>query len=200
MKTEKHNIMTFKDRIRNRTEVLEDDLVNFVRDIIAIPSISGNEQKVIERIRQEMVDLGYEMTKVDGLGNLIGRIGTGKRIIALDGHCDVVDVGNPETWSVDPFKGDMKDGVIYGRGASDQKGGLAAAVYAGKILKEFVLPADISVIVVASVLEETLEGASWQYIINEEKILPEAVLLTEPTNLAINIGQRGRMEDRKSVV
>lgn len=186
--------MTLKEKIKDRAEFLQDDLVKFVRDIIAIPSVSGKEKEVVERIRQEMLKLGYEMSRVDPMGNLIGRIGTGNRIIAIDGHCDVVDVGNPDTWKVDPFKGDLKNGIIYGRGASDQKGGLAAAVYAGKILKELVLPADISVIVVASVLEETLEGAAWQYIIEEEKILPEAVLLTEPTNLAINIGQRGRTE------
>jgi len=186
--------MTIKEKIKDRAESLQDDMVKFLREIIAIPSVSGDEKKVVERIRQEMVHLGYEMSKLDPMGNLIGRIGTGSRILAIDGHCDVVDVGNPDTWEVDPFKGDMKDGIIYGRGASDQKGGLAAAVYAGKILKEMVLPADISVIVVATVLEETLEGAAWQYIIEEQKIMPEAVLLTERTNLAINIGQRGRME------
>lgn len=186
--------MTLKEKIKSRANSLQADMVKFLREIIAIPSVSGNEKEVVERIRQEMVSLGYEMSRIDQMGNLIGRIGTGSRIIAIDGHCDVVDVGNPDTWKVDPFKGDMKDGIIYGRGASDQKGGLAAAVYAGKILKEMVLPADISVIIVASILEETLEGAAWQYIIEEQKIIPEAVLLTEPTNLGINIGQRGRME------
>jgi len=186
--------MNIKEKIQSKTELLQDDLVRFLREIISIPSISGQEKEVIERIKQEMIKLGYDMVRVDPMGNLIGRIGTGSRIIALDGHCDVVDVGNPDTWEFDPYKGEMKDGVIYGRGASDQKGGLAAAIYAGKILKEMVLPADISVIIVASVLEETLEGVCWQYIIEEEKIVPEAILLTEPTNLAINIGQRGRME------
>ncbi|MFC2117315.1 YgeY family selenium metabolism-linked hydrolase [Bacteroidota bacterium] len=186
--------MTIREKIKNRAEFLQLDMVNFLREIIAIPSTSGKEKEVVERIKQEMEKLGYDKVWIDPMGNLIGRIGVGNRIIAIDGHCDVVNVGNLDTWKVDPFKGDLKNGVIYGRGASDQKGGLAAAVYAGKILKDMVLPADIAVVVVASVLEETLEGASWQYLINEEKIRPEAVLLTEPTNLAINIGQRGRME------
>jgi len=186
--------MTIREKIKNSAESSRDNIVSFLRDIIAIPSVSGKEKEVVERIKLEMEKLEYDKVWTDPMGNLIGRIGFGKRIIAIDGHCDVVDVGNPDTWEVDPFIGDIKDGIIFGRGASDQKGGLAAAIYAGKILKEMVLPADISVIVVASVLEETLEGAAWQYIIEEQKIIPETVLLTEPTNLEINIGQRGRME------
>jgi len=162
--------------------------------MIAIPSYSGKEGAVIERMKQEMQNLGYDQVWVDPLGNLLGRIGSGNKVIAIDGHCDTVGVGNPETWKVDPFKGDYRDGVIYGRGACDQKSGLASAIYAGKILKEVGMPDCISVFVVATVLEEDFEGLCWQYIINEGRIVPEAVLITEPTGLEIKIGQRGRME------
>jgi putative selenium metabolism hydrolase len=141
-----------------------------------------------------MKDFGYDEVRVDGFGNLIGRIGSGKKLIALDGHADTVDVGNPENWEVDPFEGALRDGVIYGRGATDQKGGLASAIFAGKILEDLGVPEDVSVIVVASVYEEDLEGLCWRYIIEEEGIVPDAILLTEPTNLRICTGQRGRME------
>jgi putative selenium metabolism hydrolase len=141
-----------------------------------------------------MEKLAYQKVRVDGLGNLSGIIGSGSRIIALDGHCDTVDVGSLDNWDCDPFKGKYEDGVIYGRGASDQKGGLASALYAGKIVKEIGLPADTSLLVVASVLEEDFEGLCWKYILEESDIKPEAVLLTEPSSLGIRFGQRGRME------
>jgi putative selenium metabolism hydrolase len=183
-----------KEKIERMAESLKKDMVIFLRDIIAIPSISGKEEAVIQRMKTEMEKLGYHKIRIDPMGNLMGTLGSGKRLIAVDGHCDTVDVGNPETWEHDPFKGDYRDGIIYGRGACDQKGGLASAIYAGKILLETGLPPDISLLVTASVLEEDFEGLCWRYILNEEKIRPEAVLLTEPSNLQIKIGQRGRME------
>lgn len=173
---------------------IQKDIVQFLRDIIAIPSVCGNEKAVIQRIRKEMETIGYDAVWTDGIGNLFGRIGFGNTIIAFDGHCDTVDVGNPQSWTVDPFKGEVRNGTIYGRGASDQKSGLACAVYAGKILKTLSLPHDVSFIVVASILEEDYEGFSWKYIIEQDKIVPQIVILTEPTSMGIKIGQRGRME------
>jgi putative selenium metabolism hydrolase len=183
-----------RDRVREKAEALRGDMVTFLREIIAIPSMGGKEKNVVKRIKNEMENIGYDHVWIDPLGNLLGQIGTGNRIIALDGHCDTVDIGNPETWEIDPFKGDYHNNTIYGRGASDQKGGLTSAVYTGKILKEIGMPDNISLLVTASVLEEDYEGLCWQYILKETAIKPEAVLLTEPSNLQIKIGQRGRME------
>ena len=183
-----------KKKIAKIAKSLKGDMVTFLRDIIAIPSFSGNEEAVVKRIKEEMKKLGYSQIRVDPLGNIMGTVGSGKRIIAVDGHCDTVGVGNPENWEFDPFKGKYRDGVIYGRGASDQKGGLASAIYAGKVLKEIGIPDDISILVVGSVLEEDYEGFCWYYILEEDKIKPEVLLLTEPSNLGIMIGQRGRME------
>lgn len=182
------------NEIASMADSLTDDIVQFLRDIIAIPSVCGNEEAVVNRIKQEMEKIGYDRVWLDPMGNLFGQMGSGSRIIAFDGHCDTVDVGNPENWKVDPFKGDCQNGIIYGRGASDQKGGLASAIYAGKILKSLGVPEDLSFIVSASVLEEGFEGLSWKYIIEEEKIIPHAVVLTEPSDMTIKIGQRGRME------
>lgn len=180
-------------------ESLRNDVVAFLRDIIAVPSFTGKEEAVVQRIEQEMKKIGYDRVWTDSLGNLMGTMGTGPRVIALDGHCDTVGVGNPDTWKIDPFKGDHRDSIIYGRGASDQKGGLACAVYAGKILKETGLPDNITLLVTASVLEEDFEGLCWHHILKEGKIKPEAVLLTEPSDLRIMIGQRGRMEMKVKV-
>ncbi|MCU0287314.1 MAG: YgeY family selenium metabolism-linked hydrolase [Acidobacteria bacterium] len=183
-----------KEKITQITGSIRKDLVGFLREIIAIPSMNGHEEAVIQRIKAEMHKIGYDKVWIDPLGNLMGMIGSGERIIALDGHCDTVGIGNTANWQCDPFKGDYRDQIIYGRGACDQKGGLASAIYAGKVLKETGIPAGISVLVVASVLEEDYEGLCWHYILKNSKIKPEAVLLTEPSNLQIKIGQRGRIE------
>jgi putative selenium metabolism hydrolase len=188
------NTNKIAQEINTRAGLLRDEIIQFLREIIAIPSKTGEEGPIIERLKTEMEIIGYDEVKVDPLGNLLGRIGSGKKIIAIDGHCDTVDIGNPDIWEVDPFKGDFRDGIIYGRGASDQKGGLAAAIYAGKILQEIGKPKNITLWVVASIMEEDLEGLCWQYIIKEDKIVPHAVVLTEPSSLTIAIGQRGRME------
>ncbi len=156
--------------------------------------MGGKEEAVVQRIKTEMEKIGYDKVWIDPLGNLLGIMGTGDRLIALDGHCDTVDVGNPDIWEWHPFEGKYENNTIYGRGASDQKGGLASAIYAGRILKEIGLPAHISLLVTASVLEEDFEGLCWQYILKESSIKPEAVVLTEPSSLTIATGQRGRLE------
>ncbi len=172
----------------------ERSVVDFLRDIIAIKSVSSQEEKVVYRIKEEMEKCGYDEVIIDGMGNILGRIGKGKHIIAMDAHIDTVDVGNPENWKVDPFKGAEKDGIIYGRGACDMKGATAAIVYGGKIIKQLGLEDDYTLYVVGSVQEEDCDGLCWQYIINEDKLRPEVVVIAEPTNLAVYRGHRGRME------
>ncbi|MFX1507522.1 MAG: YgeY family selenium metabolism-linked hydrolase, partial [Promethearchaeota archaeon] len=84
--------------------------------------------------------------------------------------------------------------IIYGRGACDQKGGLVSAIYAGSLLQEIGIPENITLYVVASVQEELYEGVNWQFLMKNEKLIPDAVILTEPSNLNIAIGHRGRVD------
>lgn len=172
----------------------ESEVAQFLRELIAIKSLSSQEEQVIHRIKEEMEKCTFDEITIDPLGNILGRIGKGKHVIALDAHVDTVDVGNPANWSVDPFKGAQKDGIIYGRGACDMKGALASIVYGGKIIKELGLEDDYTLYVVGSVQEEDCDGLCWQYIINEDKLRPEVVVVTEPTNLSVYRGHRGRME------
>jgi putative selenium metabolism hydrolase len=172
----------------------ERSVVQFLRDLIAIKSLSSQEEQVINRIKREMEKIKYDEIKIDGMGNILGRIGHGKHIIALDAHVDTVDVGNRANWTVDPFIGAEKDGMIFGRGACDMKGALAAIVYGGKIIKDLGLEDDYTLYVVGSVQEEDCDGLCWQYIIKEDQIIPEVVVIAEPTNLALYRGHRGRME------
>jgi putative selenium metabolism hydrolase len=173
---------------------LQSELVAFMQDIIRIPSLSSEEGDVIERIRQEMLGIGYDDVAVDPMGNLIGRIGSGDRVIAFDGHVDTVDVGDLSLWDRDPHSGDVENGILYGRGTSDMKGGVASSVYAGALLKKRGVPDNVTVYVTATVQEEDCDGLCWQYIINEGGLKPDLVVITEPTSLRIYRGHRGRME------
>ena len=175
-------------------EAIKSDLVTFMQDIIRIPSLSCDEGAVVVRIRDEMKAIGYDEVTVDPMGNVLGRIGDGPRVIALDGHVDTVDIGDRSLWDRDPHSAEIDDGILYGRGTSDQKGGVAASVYAGAILKKRGLPDNVTLYVTGTVQEEDCDGLCWQYIINEDGLRPDLIVSTEPTSLRIYRGHRGRME------
>jgi putative selenium metabolism hydrolase len=162
--------------------------------LIKCKSLSTKEDKTVRELKYQMEEAGFDEVKIDGLGNVIGRIGNGKKIIAIDGHIDTVDVGNIDNWTFEPLSGDIKNGFVHGRGSVDQKGGVASFVTAGKILKEIGLTNDVTIYFIGSVIEEDCDGLCWKFIIEEDKIKPECVIVTEPTNLNIYRGQRGRME------
>ncbi len=162
--------------------------------LIKIKSLSMREEGVVNELKSIMEEAGFDEVRIDGLGNVIGRIGNGEKIIAIDGHIDTVDLGNLDAWDFDPLGGEIKDGFVHGRGSVDQEGGPIAAVTAGKILKEIGIPDDVTLLVTGTVMEEDCDGLCWKYIVEEEKIKPDVVVITEPTNLNIYRGHRGRME------
>ncbi len=163
-------------------------------ELVKIRSLSTQEKEVAGELLRQMNEAGFDEARIDGLGNVIGRIGKGKKILVFDGHIDTVDSGNLANWSKDPFSGEISDGYVYGRGTVDQKGGVAAFVTAGRILKEIGVPDDLTVLFTGTVIEEDCDGLCWKYLVEEEKLRPDLVVVTEPTNLQIYRGQRGRME------
>lgn len=187
---------TMLQRIKELAQGHEQDMVTFLRDLIAIPSESCQEEGVIQRIKAEMEKVGFDEVIIDPMGNILGRVGKGPRVIAMDAHIDTVGVGSLQEWEFDPFQGKLENGIIYGRGASDQTAAMASMVYAGKAIKEMGLGEEFTVWMVGSVQEEDCDGLCWQYIINEVGLKPEMVIITEPTNLNIYRGHRGRMEIR----
>lgn len=187
----------FKE-ILSRSKKYEKEMTKFLRDMIRIPSESSGEELVILRIKEEMEKVGFDEIKIDKMGNIIGRIGNGNHLIAMDAHIDTVGIGEINNWIFDPYEGYEDEDTIGGRGASDQEGGMAAMVYAGKIIKELGLDSDYTLLVTGTVQEEDCDGLCWQYIIEEDKIKPEFVVITEPTNLNIYRGHRGRMEIKVS--
>ncbi|MGN2337283.1 YgeY family selenium metabolism-linked hydrolase [Clostridium cagae] len=191
--------MDFKN-IKVKANAYEADMTKFLRDLIAIPGESANEELVIKRIAQEMKKLGFNKVEIDNMGNVLGYMGTGKTLIAYDAHIDTVGIGEISNWTFDPYKGYETEEEIGGRGASDQLGGIVSATYGAKIMKDLDLLSDkYTVLVTGTVQEEDCDGLCWQYIHNEDKIKPEFVVITEPTNGNIYRGQRGRMEIRVEV-
>jgi len=182
------------DGILARAEHYRDDIAKFLVDLVSIPSLSGRERAVVERIGEEMGRVGFDEVRIDGLGSIIGRIGSGKRVLAMDAHIDTVDVGNRANWTFEPHHGHVRDGKVWGRGAADQKGGMAAMVYAGKLLKELGVHGDWTLLVTGTVMEEDCDGLCWDHLVRVEHVRPEVCVITEPTGCRIYRGQRGRME------
>ncbi len=186
-------IIDFK-KVIEKAEDYRQDISRFLRDIIAIPSQSCKEREVIIRIKEEMEKVGFDRVEIDLMGNVLGYIGNGKHLIAMDGHVDTVGVGESALWKYDPYEGYEDEEVIIGRGASDQKGGIASLVYAGKMIKDLHLEDDYTLLITGTVQEEDCDGLCWQYMIEKGKIKPEFVVITEPSSCNIYRGQRGRVE------
>ena len=188
------------EAIMKAAETYGPEISRFLRDMISHPSESAEEGEVVACIKAEMEKLGFDKAEIDGLGNVIGWMGDGEKIIAIDGHIDTVGIGNRDNWEKDPYEGYETDEIIYGRGGSDQEGGVCSAVYSAKIMKDLgLIPKGYKIMVVGSVQEEDCDGMCWQYIYNKENIRPEFVISTEPTDGGIYRGHRGRMEIRVDV-
>lgn len=185
---------TIYQKINKAAEKYRDYTAENLSKLIRIKSLSAQEKEVQLELKRQMEEAGFDEVKIDGLGNVIGRIGNGSKILAIDGHMDTVDIGRIENWDFDPLSGEIKDGCVHGRGSADQKGGPAAFVTSGRILKELGFDKDLTIYFVGSVMEEDCDGLCWKYIVEESGIRPDFVISTEPTNLGIYRGQRGRME------
>lgn len=172
----------------------ESESIRYLTDMIRIPAFSTKEKELAEYILWEMQKAGFDEAFLDPLGNVIGKIGSGKNIVAFDAHIDTVYPGDLSLWDFNPFEPKIKDGMVWGRGAVDQEGGMASMLTAARIIKELNLNTKYSIYFTGTVMEEDCDGLCWQYIIKEDQILPELVVITEPTNLNIYRGHRGRME------
>jgi len=171
------------------------DCAKFLRDLVAIPSESCHEGKVAQRILKEMKKLKFDKAWADDYGNVIGRIGNGPIRIVFDGHIDTVGIGNRANWPHDPYKGKIKDGYIYGRGAADNKAAPAVQVYGAALFRQIGQNLkDFSIFVVGSVQEEDCDGLGLRYALEKSIKKVDYVCMGECTDLNIYRGHRGRME------
>ncbi len=169
------------------------ELTALCRDMICLRSVTGEEKALAQMLAARMLALGFDESYVDDQGNVIGKIkGTGGgKTVLLDGHIDTVEVSDPSAWRHDPFAAQVEDGRIYGRGAADMKGALAAMIAAAGYLARDKRPKG-DVYVTGTAMEEIAEGCSLSHIISS--IHPDVVVIGEATQLNLNIGQRGRAE------
>ena len=188
------------NKIKEAAQNYEADMTKFLRDIVKFTGESCDEEAHVNRIAEEMKKLGFDKVEIDPMGNVLGYMGTGETLIGYDAHIDTVGVGNLDNWEFDPYEGFESETEIGGRGTSDQLGGIVSAVYGAKIMKDLGMLSDkYTVLVTGTVQEEDCDGLCWQYIVNEDKVRPEFVVSTEPTDGGIYRGQRGRMEIRIDV-
>jgi len=168
----------------------------FLADVIERPSLSRRENAVVQRIGEEMNATGqFDEVIVDGFGSVIGRIGDGPVKIVYDSHIDVVDVGDPESWKSDPFKARVEGGILYGRGASDNKAAIATMVHGAALARKLgVDTSRFTLYVVGTVQEEDCDGLALEYLLTEVLPRPDVVVLGEATNLQVYRGHRGRAE------
>ncbi|MBT4333461.1 MAG: YgeY family selenium metabolism-linked hydrolase [Candidatus Cloacimonetes bacterium] len=181
-------------KIREISHKYEQETANFLAKMIQTPSFSMKEKDMIFVIKKEMEKVGFDKVRIDELGSIIGTIGNGPRLIAFDAHIDTVYPGNLDNWDFPPHQGHIENGKVWGRGASDQLGGMASMVYAAKIIKELDLNQEFTILFTGTVMEEDCDGIAWEHMIKEDGIKPELVVSTEPTSLNIYRGHRGRME------
>ncbi|HCA17308.1 MAG TPA: YgeY family selenium metabolism-linked hydrolase [Alcaligenes faecalis] len=167
------------------------DAVSLTQAFVRIPSLSGQEQSMADFVQQVMRELGFDQVTVDEKGSVLGFVGPTQAPLALlfDAHMDVVPIAG--TWTVEPFGAEIKDGRMYGRGTSDMKAGLAAALCgAAAAARSGTLRQRIAVS--ASVMEEVIEGYALSHAL--EQCTPAAVVICEPSRLRIMVGQKGRQE------
>ena len=180
--------------IKERVEGSRETIMQFMRDIVAIPSMEGQLKNVGERIGAEMTKLGFDEVRFDKMGNILGRIGNGKRVIVYDSHVDTVGVGDPATWGWDPFKGKVEDGILYARGACDEKGSTPGMIHGLAIARDLGLLEGFTAYYFGN-MEEWCDGiAPNTFVEVDPKIKPDFVVIGEPTKMNVYRGHKGRVE------
>jgi len=183
-------------RVQAQAAALAERQARFLADLIAIRSYTGQEGPAVERTLQELRAIGCDEVWRDSAGNALGRIGHGQRVILYDAHLDTNEIGDETAWPHPPLQPVVENGALWGLGASDCKGGVAAIVYGAAILKTLHLTSDFTLWVMGATLEEDAEGFALRSLVERDGLCPDVVLLAEATDLSLRRGQWGRCEVR----
>ena len=168
-------------------------IIRFLREICAIPSMDSQIGPVGERVQAEMGKLGFDKVWFDAMGNTVGKIGNGERVIVYDSHIDTVGIGDPDEWEWDPFEGKIEDGVLYARGACDEKGSTPGMIYGLAIARRHGLLEGWTAYYFGN-MEEWCDGIAPHAFVEHEGIRPDFVVIGEPTKMQIYRGHKGRVE------
>lgn len=179
--------------LNQRVAAAEADMLRFFREIVAIPSIDSDIDLVGRRVGEEMRKLGFDDVYVDQYGSIVGRIGDGEKIILYDSHLDTVGIGDPAQWPWDPFEGKVEDGLLFARGALDEKGSTPGMIYGLKIAHDLGLLDGYTAYYLGNI-EEWCDGIACQAFVEWEGIKPDFVVIGEPTNMKVYRGHKGRVE------
>jgi putative selenium metabolism hydrolase len=165
-----------------------------MREICAIPSMDSQIGPVGERIQAEMRALNYDEVRFDKMGNTLGRIGNGRRVIVFDSHIDTVGIGDRAAWGWDPFTGQVEDGVLYARGACDEKNSTPGMVHGLAIARDLGLLDGWTAWYFGN-MEEWCDGiAPNTFHLVDPKVTPDFVVIGEPTRMQVYRGHKGRVE------
>ncbi len=169
-------------------------LLEFAQALVRIRSYPGAEGEAVQRAESEMRALGYDEVVVDGMGNLLGRIGDGNPAVMLDSHLDTVEVTDAAEWTVKPFGGAISNGRLCGRGSVDMKAAAAASIYGAALAARTGRLAGRSVYVSCSVMEEDCDGENLKHLFSELNLRPDAVVICEPSGNTIALGHKGKAQ------
>jgi putative selenium metabolism hydrolase len=173
----------------------EPEILDFARRILKTQSFSGQERDLALLIETEMRMAGFDDVRIDALGNVIGRMGDGPCKLQFDAHIDTVEAESTG-WRVNPFAAVIEEGLLYGRGASDEKAAMASMIWGVALARQAGLLAGTTIWVTATVLEESCDGLAITHLVEKEGLKPDFVVICEPTSLDVYRGQRGRIELR----
>lgn len=176
------------------TPPVQSEIVEFARSLVRIRSLSGQERDVVQFIAERMRALDYDEVTLDGLGSVVGRIGSGPKSVLFDSHVDTVGVTDEDKWDVPPFSGEVVDGQLYGRGSVDMKSSIAASVYGAVLASRAGLTGGKSVYVSCTVSEEDCDGENLKHLFRELGLRPDYVVICEPSSNTISLGHKGKIQ------
>lgn len=179
--------------IQEEVNAQRDDIIQFLRDICAIPSMDSQLREVGLRIEEEMKKLGFAETWFDSMGNIVGKIGDGPKVMVYDSHVDTVGLGDESEWEWDPFQGKIEDGYLYARGACDEKGSTPGMIYGLSLAHKHGLLDGWTAYYFGN-MEEWCDGIAPHAFVEHEGIKPDFVVIGEPTCMRTYRGHKGRVE------
>ena len=155
------------------TQKRQEQLLETYKKAIQTRSYSNEEEKLAKFLQTVMLDLDFDEVHIDRVGNVVGRVGNGPVVIHFDSHMDTVAVSDAEEWTAPPFEAKEVDGMIYGRGSVDMKGGLTASIFAAANAKEQGWLEGKTVYVTGSVCEEYCDGVCLENFYADHKLVPD---------------------------